>query len=92
MQNFQNATKAVALAYNKHLSAPKVVAKGKDKFAEILIQKAREFDIPIFQNKELVDLLINIEVDDFIDEGAYLAVAKVFVWLNENEKSAQISR
>ncbi len=91
MQKFQNATKAVALAYNKHLSAPKVVAQGKNRFATILIQKALAFDIPIFQNKELVDLLINIEVDDFIDEECYLAVAKIFVWLNENEKKAQLS-
>lgn len=91
MQKFQNPTKAVALAYNKHLSAPKVVAQGKDRFATILIQKAVEFDIPIFQNKELVDLLMNIEVDDFIDELCYLAVAKIFVWLNENEKKAQLS-
>ena len=91
MQKFLNSTKAVALAYNKHLSAPKVVASGKDRFAAILIQKALEFDIPIFQNKELVDLLINIEVDDFINEESYLAVAKIFVWLNENEKKAQLS-
>lgn len=91
MQNFQNATKAVALAYNKHLSAPKVVASGKNKLATLLIQKAQEFDIPIFQNKELVDLLLNIEVDDFIDESCYLAVAKVFVWLSENEQRAQLS-
>ena len=91
MQNFQNATKAVALAYNKHLSTPKVVASGKDRCATMLIQKAVEFDIPIFQNKELVDLLMNIEIDDFIDESCYLAVAKIFVWLNENEKKAQLS-
>lgn len=91
MQKFQNPTKAVALAYNKHLSAPKVIAQGKDRFATILIQKAVEFDIPIFQNKELVDLLMNIKVDDFIDESCYLAVAKIFVWLNENEKKAQLS-
>lgn len=91
MQKFQNATKAVALAYNKHLSAPKVVAQGKNRFATLLIQKAVEFDIPIFQNKELVDLLMNIEVDDFISEECYLAVAKIFVWLNENEKKAQLS-
>lgn len=91
MQKFLNSTKAVALAYNKHLNAPKVVASGKDRFATILIQKALEFDIPIFQNKELVDLLINIEVDDFINEESYLAVAKIFVWLNENEKKAQLS-
>lgn len=91
MQTFQNATKAVALAYNKHLSTPKVIASGKDRFAAILIQKALEFDIPIFQNQELVDLLIDINVDDFISQDCYLAVAKIFEWLNENEKKAQLS-
>lgn len=91
MPKFSNPTKAVALAYKEHLIAPKVVASGKDRFAMLLIQKAREFDIPIFQNKELADLLIDIKVDDFIDEGSYLAVAKVFAWLSENEKKAQLS-
>lgn len=91
MQNFQSASKAVALAYNQHLNAPKVVAQGKGKIAALIVQKALEFDIPIFQNKELADLLINIEVDDFISEESYLAVAKIFAWLNENEKKAQLS-
>lgn len=91
MQIFQNSTKAVALAYNKHLLAPKIVAKGKEKMARILIQKALDLDIPIFQNDALVDLLINLNVDDFISEDYYLAVAKILLWLNENEQNAQLS-
>ncbi len=85
------ATKAVALAYNKYLTAPKVVATGKERMAALIIQKAQEFGVPIFQNKELVDALINIELDAFIGEESYLAVAKILLWLNENEKSAQLS-
>lgn len=91
MKDFKNSTKAVALAYNEHLQAPKVVAKGKEEIARILIQKALDLDIPIFQNAMLVDLLINIEVDDFISEESYLAVAKILLWLNENEENAQLS-
>lgn len=87
----KNPTKAVALAYNKYLSAPKVVASGRDKLASLLIQKALELDIPIFQNAALANALINIEVDDFIPEASYLAVAKVLVWLNKNEQNAQLS-
>lgn len=91
MQRFQNSTKAIALAYSKHLNVPNVVASGENKLATLLIQKAYEFDIPIFQNKALADLLINIKVDDFISEECYLAVARVFLWLSENEKNAQLS-
>lgn len=84
-------TKAVALAYSKYLPAPKVVASGRDKLASLLIQKALELDIPVFQNVALANALINIEVDDFIPEASYLAVAKVLVWLNKNEQNAQLS-
>lgn len=91
MRQFSDSTKAVALAYHKHLNAPKVIAKGKEKLARMLIQKALELEIPIFQNATLVNMLINLDVDDFINEESYLAVAKILLWLDENEKNAQLS-
>ena len=87
----KNPTKAVALAYSKYLPAPKVIASGKDKMAALLIQKAVELDIPIFQNAALADALINIDIDDFVPQWSYLAVAKVLIWLDKNEQNAQLS-
>lgn len=82
--------KAVALKYDEG-QIPQVVARAKNQLCSLLIQKAREFNIPIFQNKELVDMLINIEPISDISEDSYLAVAKILIWLNENEKNAQLS-
>ena len=59
--------KAVALAYEQNKQrAPKVIAKGEGFIAEKIIQKAKEYDIPLFQSKALVDSLINLELDEEI--------------------------
>ncbi len=91
MKKFTN-TKAVALKYKAYEdNAPKVVAKGKGKIAEEIIKKAKEFDVPLFQNEELATMLLNIEVGDSIPPELYKAVVEVFVWLHNLENRAQIS-
>lgn len=88
-----NPTKAAALAYNKETDkAPKVVAKGQGFLAEKIIQKAKEHNIPLFQNKLLVDSLIKAELDTEIPSSLYQAVVEVFVWLHESEQKAQLSK
>ena len=85
--------KAVALKYEENgTSAPKVVAKGKGEVANKIMQKAAEFDIPIFENKALADSLLNLNLDEQIPANLYKAVAEVFVWLMKSEKKAQLSR
>jgi flagellar biosynthesis protein len=85
--------KAVALKYQEDgNSAPKVVAKGKGAIADKIMEKAKEFDVPIFQNKALADSLLNLNLDEQIPSNLYKAVAEVFVWLIKSEKKAQISK
>ena len=84
--------KAVALAYGENINVPKVVASGKEKIAFEIIKKAKEYNIPMFQNKELVDSLINLNIDDEINEESYLGVAKILIWLNDIENNAQLSK
>ncbi|MBX7491169.1 EscU/YscU/HrcU family type III secretion system export apparatus switch protein [Helicobacter turcicus] len=84
--------KAVALAYEQNKQrAPKVIAKGEGFIAEKIIQKAKEYDIPLFQSRALVDSLINLELDEEIPPALYKAVVEVFIWLYQTEKKAQIS-
>jgi flagellar biosynthesis protein len=81
--------KAVALQYDKEQdSAPKVIASGKGKIAHKIIEKAREFHVPIFCNQELVNSLINLEIDKEIPPQLYNAVVDVFLWLMKNESKA----
>jgi flagellar biosynthesis protein len=78
--------KAVALKYDKEKDgAPRVIATGKGEVAQKIIQKAKDYNIPIFCNQELVASLINLELDKEIPANLYNAVVEVFVWLMKNE-------
>lgn len=84
--------KAVALQYEKmQSSAPKVVAKGSGTIADKIIEKAKEFNVPIFQNELLANSLLNVKLDNEIPPVLYSAVVEVFVWLEKSEKKAQVS-
>lgn len=85
--------KAAALAYNPESNdAPKVLASGRGTIAEKIIAKAKEFDVPLFANEELVNLLLQVEIDSEIPTELYEAVVGVFVWLNRIEQRAQLSK
>jgi len=79
--------KAVALQYDNTTSkAPKVLASGRNDIARTIIEKAKEFDVPLFANEMLVDSLINLEIDHEIPQELYQGVSDVFIWLMRNEK------
>jgi len=83
----EKSKKAVALQYDSQSQgAPKVIAKGKGTIAETIITKAKEYDIPLFQNKELVDSLFTLDIDKEIPAELYKAVADVFIWLMKTEQ------
>lgn len=82
--------KAVALAYERH--APHVVASGKGEIAKRIIAKAKEWDIPLFQNETLIESMINLKINEEIPTQLYQAVVEIFIWLNECEKNAQLSK
>ena len=91
MKKFTNI-KAVALKYKAYEeNAPKVIAKGKGEIAKKIIEKAKKFDVPLFQNEELADMLLNVEVGEEIPPKMYDAVIEVFVWLYKLEEKAKLS-
>ncbi|MCE3040146.1 EscU/YscU/HrcU family type III secretion system export apparatus switch protein [Helicobacter anatolicus] len=84
--------KAAALAYNTlQDSAPRVIASGKGVIAQQIIQKAKEYNLPLFSNTALVESLINIDINSEIPVELYNGVIEVFIWLDQCEKKAQIS-
>ena len=84
--------KAVALAYEQNKQrAPKVLAKGEGLIAQKIIEKAKEYDITLFQSKALVDSLIHLENDEEYPPKLYKAVVEVFIWLYKTESKAQMS-
>ncbi|MEO1927785.1 MAG: EscU/YscU/HrcU family type III secretion system export apparatus switch protein [Nautiliaceae bacterium] len=86
-------TKAVALKYKAYEdNAPKVIAKGKGELAKKIIEKAEIYDVPLFQNEMLAEMLLNVEVGEEIPPKMYKAVVDVFVWLHGLEEKAQLSK
>lgn len=78
---------AVALAYQSGDGAPKVVAKGRGLLAEQIIARAREHDVFVHESKELVALLMEVELDEQIPPALYRAVAELLAWLYQVEAS-----
>jgi flagellar biosynthetic protein FlhB len=69
---------AVALSYERGMSAPICVAKGVDLIALKIREIAKEHDIPIVENVPLARALhASVEIDDEIPVEHYHAVAEV---------------
>ena len=77
-----NKKKAVALGYNRSQdNAPKVLASGAGEIANKIISLAKEHDIPIKENPDLIEILSKVEVDQEIPPNLYKAVAEIFSFL-----------
>lgn len=79
---------AVALAYGKGDAAPRVVAKGRGLIAEHIIAKAREHQVFVHESRELVALLMQVDLDRHIPPALYQAVAEILAWLYRLEQAA----
>ena len=77
----QASKQAVALAYELGEFAPRVVAKGRGVVAEQIIKLAKEHKLFVHESKELVNLLMNVDLDDHIPELLYQAIAELLVWV-----------
>ena len=79
---------AVSLQYKKgRNAAPKVTAKGQGWVAENIIKMAKENNIPIREDKDLLHLLSEIDVGQEVPESLYKVVAELLAWvyqLNQN--------
>jgi len=80
--------KSVALQYDEKINAaPKVVAKGTGEIAEAILKKADENKIPIYEDKALVEVLSEIDIDREIPPELYKAVAEILSWVYRAHKS-----
>lgn len=80
---------AIALAYQTGDSAPRVVAKGRGMVADQIIARAKEHGVFVHESKELVALLMQVELDDHIPPALYRAVAELLAWLYQIEAAQQ---
>lgn len=81
---------AVALAYQAGDGAPKVVAKGSGLVAEQIIERARDAGVFVHQSRELVGMLMNVDLDAQIPPSLYRAIAELLAWLYHIESMKQL--
>ena len=77
---------AIALEYNPQEDAPKVIASGRGKLAERIIERAQESDVPIHRDDKLADTLSRLEIGDMIPPELYEVVAEILVFVDSMDK------
>ncbi len=72
--------KAVALKMEEK-EIPKVIAKGKGKIAEKILQIARRHNIPIKRDTPLTEALISLDLGEEIPPELYRAIAEIMAFV-----------
>ena len=74
--------KAVALKYDdKKNKAPRVIAKGRGDIAEKIIEVAKAHNVPLYEDKNLIQILEALELETEIPPELYRAVAEVLAFI-----------
>ena len=74
--------KAAALKYNKHEdTAPVVVAKGQGQVAQKIIALAQAHNLPLYEDKNLMQVLEALDLNTEIPQELYQAVAEILVFV-----------
>ena len=83
---------AIAVHYDKDKDvAPKIVAKGKGTIAEKIIELARKNDIPMYEDRDLIEILSKLDLGQEIPAEMYKLIAEVLVFVyRSNNKAGKI--
>jgi len=71
--------RAAALRYEGH-GTPKVVASGRGKIAEKILEAAREAGVPIREDAALAEALAGLELGSEVPQELWVAVAEALAW------------
>jgi len=73
---------AVALRYLRGRDeAPQVVAKGRGSVAERILEIARARGVPVHRDTDLAEVLVRLDLGDWVPPELYKAVAEVLAYL-----------
>lgn len=78
---------AVALIADENAQSSKIVGRGEDELARLIIEEAKKHSIPIQEEPELVRLLSEIKPGDMIPDELHLVVAETLSFLFELGKT-----
>lgn len=77
---------AVAIAYEPGEVAPKILATGKGKVAERIIETAKENKVPTYQDNKLASTLSKLQIGDMIPPELYEVVAEILVFVDDMDR------
>jgi flagellar biosynthesis protein len=78
----EKTPKAVALKYEKDKDrAPRVIAKGKGEIAKKIVEIAAAHNLPLYEDKNLVQILEALDLEVEIPPELYRAVAEVLAFV-----------
>lgn len=81
--------KAAALKYRSGIDgAPTLVAKGRGQVAERILALAREHDIPIREDRNMVEVLSTLSLYEEIPVELYKAVAEILSFIYKTSGKA----
>ena len=77
---------AVAIKYDPGEVAPKIIATGKGKVAEKIIETAKENDVALHKDSKLANTLSKLDIGEYIPPELYEVVAEILVSVDDCEK------
>lgn len=81
-RNAHGSRQAVALRYQpKNDRAPRLVAKGRGYVADKILELARRHHIPVRHDKNLLQVLSRLDLNEEIPPEVYKAVAEILAFI-----------
>lgn len=80
MTGFKPPKTSVALSYDA-IGVPTVTASGDGVVAEAIIERAREFNVPVIEDPKLANLLSKVPLGEEIPVELYQAIAEILVFI-----------
>lgn len=77
---------AVAISYEPGEAAPKILATGKGKVAEKIIETAKENKVPTYKDNKLASTLSKLQIGDMIPSELYEVVAEILVFVDDMDR------
>ena len=78
----EKSPKAVALKYDrKKDNAPRVIARGRGEIAKKIIEVAQAHNVPLVEEKNLIQILEALDLETEIPPELYRAVAEVLAFI-----------
>jgi len=83
---------AVAIHYEKETqTAPQIVAKGRGAIADKIIALAKEHNIPLYEDPDLIEILSKLDLGQEIPPDLYKLIAEVLIYVyRTNNKVGKI--